>query len=363
MHYRAGPGKIRVVPRVPTSGARVFTPGGRETRTVNYRTLGGTSIEVSEIAMGLWGVSGGNTWGEQDEQDAIDAIHAAIDEGVTFFDTAEGYGGGYSEELLGATLETRDREDLVIATKVSAGNLRPEDLKSACERSLERLNTDYVDVYYVHWPNRDVPLAETMSAMQDLRDEGAIRAIGVSNFGPEDLETALEHAPVAVNQLPYSLLWRTIENGLVGRCLENDVRVTSYSSLCLGLLTGKFRTPEDVPDGRARTRHFSPDRPGTRHDGPDLEAETFVAIDAIRDVAAENGVDMTELAIAWLLSRPGLTSAVVGARNPQQARANARATDVEISGETVAALDRATADLKKALGSNHDMYQTDSRYR
>jgi len=330
---------------------------------MEYRTIGQTSIEVSEIAMGLWGVSGGDVWGDQAERDAIDAIHAAIDEGVTFFDTAEGYGDGYSEELLGKALETRDRDDLVVATKVSAGNLRPEDLKSACERSLERLNTDYVDVYYVHWPNRDVPLRETMRAMRELRDEGRIRAIGVSNFGQRDLRAALEHAPVAVNQLPYSLLWRTIENGLLGTYLENGVSVTSYSSLCLGLLTGKFRTPGDVPDGRARTRHFSPERPGTRHDGPGLEAETFATIDAIREVASDCDVDMTKLALAWLLSRPGLTSAVVGARNPEQARDNAAAADLSLSGETVAALDRATADLKEALGSNHDMYQTDSRYQ
>jgi aryl-alcohol dehydrogenase-like predicted oxidoreductase len=329
---------------------------------VKHATLGTSSVEVSEMGLGLWGIGGGDTWGDQESEQAIETIHTAVDNGITFLDTAEKYGDGQSERLLGRALEGLDRSELTIATKAAEENLRPDDLKAACQRSLDRLNTDYVDIYYVHWPNPDVPLRETMTAMRELQDDGMIRAIACSNFGEGYLREALEHASIAANQIPYNLLWRTIEEGLMDACTSNGVGVVGYSTLCMGLLTGKFELPDDVPEGRARTRHFSGDRPQARHGEPGAERETFEAIDRIRTIADDAGVEMTQLAVAWVLSRPGVTSALVGARSPEQVRENVGAVDLDASEATYERLTAATEDLKNSLGSNHDMYQAESRY-
>jgi aryl-alcohol dehydrogenase-like predicted oxidoreductase len=330
---------------------------------MEYAELGDTGIEVSQISLGLWNVSGDPTWGSQREQDAVEAIETAIADGVTFFDTAEAYGDGYAEELLGRVLAEHDREELVIATKVSADNLRPPDLKEACEASLDRLNTDYVDVYYIHWPNRDVPMADTFEAMAELQEAGTVREVAVSNFGVEDLAEATEHADVAADQLPYSLLWRAIEHEVLPACRERDVGVTCYSPLAQGLLAGTFESPDDVPAGRARTRHFSGERPEARHGESGAEAETFEAIARVEGIFEDADVDMVQGALAWVRSRRGVDSVIVGARNAEQMRANAAAADVDLSPETVDRLDEATADLTETLGANPDMWQSDSRYR
>jgi aryl-alcohol dehydrogenase-like predicted oxidoreductase len=201
-----------------------------------------------------------------------------------------------------------------------------------------------------------------MTAMGEFRDEGKIRAIACSNFGQSYLSEAVELGPVVANQLPYSLLWRTIEHGLRDTCITNHVGVVAYSTLCMGLLTGKFDSPDDVPAGRARTRHFAGDRPKSRHGESGAESMTFETIDRIREIASDAGVNMGQLAIAWVLSRPGVTSALVGARTPEQVRENVGAVDLSVSDRTLERLTAATEELASELGDNHDMYQSNSRY-
>ena len=323
-----------------------------------------TDIVVSRVAMGCWAFSGDATWGPQNEADAIAGIHAALDAGITLLDTAELYGNGLSEQILGRALAGR-RQRAVIASKFSPENSTPAKLIAACERSLKHLRTDRIDLYQIHWRSRTVPLEDTWAALERLREQGKIRAIGVSNFGANDLADLLRIGRPVTNQLPYSLLTRAIEYEIVPACVANQIGVLCYSPLLLSLLTGKYATPDDVPEGRARTRHFSSKRPQARHGEPGCEAELFAALGGIRRIAQRLGRSMSDIALAWLLHRPGVSCVLGGIRNPQQARLNAAAADLALAGDVVAELDAATEPVKLALGSNPDMWQgqNDSRYR
>jgi len=329
---------------------------------MQYKKLGQTDIEVSVISLGCWAIAGDRFWGAQNEQDAIDAIRATVDYGINFIDTAEVYGDGVSEELVGKALEGI-RDQVVLASKVSAQHLRPDDLKAACEASLRRLRTDYLDVYYIHWPNRDVPISETYGALSRLKEEGKIRAIGCSNFGRRDLGELLQQGRVEIDQLPYNLLWRGIEYEILPTCVENNVGVACYSSLLHGLLTGKFQSFDDVPPLRIRTRHVAASREGVRHGEPGAERETFEAVDKIRQVALDVGVPMAQLSMAWLLRQEGVTTAIAGARNPDQVKMNAAASSVHLTGDVLARLAEITEPLKARFGANVDMWEKESRIR
>jgi len=326
------------------------------------RTLGTSGIEVPVICFGCWAIAGDSIWGPQDEQDAVDAIRLAVDLGMNFFDTAEGYGAGDSEALLGRGLQGI-RERAIIATKASPSHHEPAKLRAACEESLRLLGTDYIDLYQLHWPSREVPFADTWGAMEELIAEGKVRAGGVSNWGPQDLDELLQAGRPASNQVSYSLLFRAIEYEIKPSCLAEQIAILCYSPLMQGILAGKFATADDVPGTRARSRHFSGDRPDARHGLPGAEAETFAAVRAIAEIAAEVGAPMAELAIAWLIAQPGVGSVITGIRNPEQARANAAAADLELPAEVLAELDRVTEPLKCTLGANADMWQSDSRIR
>jgi len=329
---------------------------------MQYRELGTSGIEVSVIAMGCWALAGDMTWGPQDDRDSIAAVHAALDAGVNLFDTAEAYGDGSSEEVLGRALQGH-RDRAIIATKVSPEHLAPPDLRASCEASLRRLRTDVIDLYQIHWPSRTVPLAQTVAALQELRDEGKIRAYGVSNFGVGDLQDLLQLTPCTSNQLPYSLLWRVIEAEIQPVCVQHGISIIAYSPLEQGLLTGKFHSPHEVPDGRARTRFFSGKRPLARHGEPGHEQETFATIERIRAIADKAGVPMADLALSWLLYQPGVTTVLAGSRKPEQITQNAGAASVALSDDILAELDAATRPLKEALGTNPDHYQSESRFR
>ncbi len=326
------------------------------------RTLGRSDLEVPVVCFGCWAIAGGDVWGPQDERDAIDAMHEAIDHGLHFFDTAEAYGSGSSEELLGRGLSDR-RDEVIIATKASPSHHAPDGLKQACEDSLQRLQTDYIDLYQLHWPNRDVPFEDTWGAMQELIDEGKVRAGGVSNWGPQDLGEMLESGHPDVDQVAYSLLFRAVEYEIAPKCEEEDISILCYSSIMQGLLADKYASPDEVPAGRARTRHFSSGRPKARHGDDGAEALTFETIDAIREIAEEIGEPMHRVAIAWLTEQPAVGSVIVGIRSPEQARDNAVAGNLNLSDECIDKLDEATQPLKEKLGPNADMWQSDSRIR
>jgi aryl-alcohol dehydrogenase-like predicted oxidoreductase len=312
--------------------------------------------------MGCWALAGDPVWGPQDEADSIAAVHAALDVGITFFDTAEGYTGGQTEVVLGKAL-SGIRHDAVIATKASGSHLSGGKLQKACEDSLRRLDTDYIDLYQIHWPSREVPLEETVTVLERLQKQGKVRALGVCNFGPQDLAEILQAGWIESNQLPYSLLWRAIEFEIQAVCRDNEVGILCYSPLAQGLLTGKFSTPEEVPEGRARIRLFSSNRPMARHGDTGCEPEVFAAIDQIREICADIGQEMTQVALAWLWHQPGVSVVIAGARRPAQIRESAQAVGLALSPETIEWLAGATEEVKECVGSNPDMWQTVSRFR
>ena len=329
---------------------------------MELRQLGKSSLMVSPIGVGFWGIVGGDYWGAQDESDTINTVHAALDAGINFFDSAEGYGDGYSEQMLGRALKGR-RSEAIIATKVSRNNLAPDDIRAACERSLKRLDSDTIDLYQVHWPSRDIPFEDSMSTLLDLQAAGKIRVIGVSNFGKLDTTDMLQIGRYEANQLPYSLLWRALEYEIQPQCVEHDIGILPYSPLNQALLTGRYRNADEMPYQRTRTRHYRGDRRDSRHGTPGFEVETFAAVDAIREICADVNQQMVHVALAWLLHKPAVTSVLAGARNPQQIESNLIAGSLSLSDDTMRRLDAATDDLKRKLGPDPDMWGIGDRSR
>ncbi len=329
---------------------------------MRYRLIGTSGLRVSTIGFGTWALGGGFPWGLQDQADALEALRAAYEEGVTLFDTAPAYGDGAAERLVGEALASvRDR--VVIATKAPSEELAPKALKAACDRSLENLKTEHIDLYQIHWPNSKIKIEDTFAALVELRSAGKIRAFGVSNFGVKDLAPCVaqpDYLPAA-NQLAYNLLFRAIEYEIQPFCVKHNIAILCYSPLLHGLLSGKFLSADDVPPERARTRHFSSKRPHTRHGEPGAEAETFAAIDEIRKAARELDEPMASVSLSWLLMRPGVASVLVGARNAAQARRNARAGNLAIPPALDQRLTKVTEPLKKKLGRNPDLWETPPR--
>jgi myo-inositol catabolism protein IolS len=329
---------------------------------MNYTTLRNKDIRISQMILGCWALGGGYTWGDQEEVDSVATVHTALELGINCFDTAEFYGGGRSEEVLGKALEGR-RESAVIATKVWVDNMDPEGIVRACEGSLKRLRTDYIDLYLIHWPNREVATEQTLKAMLSLERSGKVRSVGVCNFGVKDLENAFTVTRPVVDQLPYSLLFRAVEYEILEACQQHDVPVLAYSALAQGLLTGKFADPADVDDERARIRFYSKDRPGTVHEEAGYEKQVFQALSRIRSICTTAGVSMAHTAILWLLQRPGVRAVLVGARKPDQVRRNVEALDFVLPEKTVRELEEVTDTLKAAMGPNPDMWRTAGRFR
>ena len=333
---------------------------------VKYHRFPNTELSISQLCFGCWGVISDGHWGRRAETDSLCAMRTAVDHGVNFFDTAPMYGDGASESLLGRFLSDNSlRQQTIIATKIRPDRMRPEEIVAECDRSLKRLQTDYIDLYQTHWTSREVPLPDTWGAMLRLKEQGKVRYTGVCNMGTGDLADVIPMEKPLTNQLPLNLLWRTIESTIVPQCIKEEIGVLVYSPLMHGILSGNYTDASEVPDGRARTRHFSSARVQTRHGEPGCEAETFVAIDRIRQIAKDLGRTMSDVALAWTIGQAGVVSVIAGARNEQQVQDNVSFLDKPLSKETLAQLDEATEPLKVVLGSNPDMWDggENSRFR
>lgn len=331
---------------------------------MQYRKLGTTDMSISVVSMGCWSIVPDFTWGEQAEADSVEAVRAAVRLGVNFLDTAPLYGeDGASETMLGKALGDW-RDSVYIATKIPPDQMRPDEVIAACEASLTRLNTDRIDLYQIHWPSRDVPLADTLGAMEKLKEQGKIRAIGVCNFGPGDMdELNATGVRVESNQIAYSLLARGPEFGILGKCIDYRMSAIAYSPLAQGLLTGKFSSADEVPATRARTRHFASSREHTRHGEPGCESETFAAIAKLRAICERIEKPMADVALAWLLRQLGVISALAGARNAEQAKQNAEVGSFVLTPGIADELSAATEPVKEALGENPDLWQPASESR
>ncbi|WP_410653990.1 aldo/keto reductase [Amycolatopsis sp. lyj-112] len=315
-------------------------------------TLGRSGLEVSRIAFGTWQLGG--DWGSFDEDAAIAAIRHARELGVTFFDTAQAYGFGKSEAMLGRALREelkRDRESVVIATKggIKPRSERPRDsrrewLAQGIEDSLRFLDVDYIDLYQIHWPDPDSPAEETAGILQEFVDAGKIRHIGVSNYGSAQLAEFDRTRPVETLQPPYHLFRRHIETEPLPYARENDVGVLVYSPLGSGLLTGSF-TPDttfEKTDWRSRSSAFT---------GENFRRNLAV-VDKLEDFAAGKGISVSQLAIAWVLAQPGVHVAIVGARKAAHIEASLAAADIELTAGDLAEIDRLTADAVPVAGAS-----------
>ena len=297
-------------------------------------TLGRTGLEVTRICFGTWQFGG--DWGSLDERDNVAAMQRALELGVNFFDTAQAYGFGASEQLvakaLGGELRSR-RDEIVIATK---GGLRvegdglvrdssPNCLRRGVDESLAHLGIDHIDLYQVHWPDPDTPLEETAGALGELVDEGKIGHVGVSNFDVEEMRTFERGRPVESLQPPYHLFRRDIDDDVLPYCREHDVGVLVYGPLAHGLLSGKFdrNTELSEDDWRSSSELFQ---------GENFERNLDV-VEELGRFAEERGHTVAQLAVAWTLARPGVHVAIVGARRPDHIEGTAPAADIELSSD------------------------------
>ncbi|WP_236545271.1 aldo/keto reductase [Tropicimonas marinistellae] len=307
-------------------------------------------MRCSAVGLGTWAI-GGWRWGGTDEAAAEAAIQASIDEGITLIDTAPAYGLGRSEEIVGRAIAGR-RDSVVISTKcgivwhtdkgVWKGRqdgadlhqyLGPESIAYEVEQSLRRLGTDRIDHYITHWPDATTPVEETMDALLRLKEQGKIRSIGASNLSPPLLRAYLDSGQIDAVQEKYNMIERGLEDALLPLCRDNGVSVLSYSSLALGLLTGKIGPDRTFAgdDLRIDNPLFTP---AARQKAADFAAD-------IHPVAEAHGASIAQIVIAWTLTRPGITFALCGARNPSQARDNAGAGRLRLSEADIAAVNSA----------------------
>jgi aryl-alcohol dehydrogenase-like predicted oxidoreductase len=326
---------------------------------MEYRNLGESEIKISVVSFGAWAI-GGWMWGGADEREAIDALETAIDLGMTSIDTAPVYGFGRSEELVGQVIKDK-RDKVQILTKYGlrwdteegafyfksfnekgkevsihryAG---PLSIIKECEDSLKRLQTDYIDLYQIHWNDPTTPIADTMEAISKLKEQGKILTAGVSNYTAEQMKQANDVTEIVANQVPYSMVLRDIEKDLVPYCRKSGMGVLAYSPLQRGVLTGKI-TPDYVfnaGDHRPNTPYFKE---------PNI-SRINEFLSRIKFLADENNITLSQLVIYWTIQQSAITSALVGARNPKQVKENIKAGEIKLSSEVVPAINKFLEDL------------------
>lgn len=315
---------------------------------MEYREIGQSGVHASAITFGAWAI-GGWMWGGADRKEALEAILASYELGVTSIDTAPAYGQGLSEEIVGDALKTLPRDKVQILTKYGLrwdlnkgefffnsidnyGNpivvnrySGKESIIEECENSLRRLGTDHIDLYQIHWADPTTPIEETMEAVLQLQQAGKIRAAGVCNYTVDQMKTAETVLSLVSNQVPYSMVFRDIEKDVVPYCIEHKKSVIAYSPLQRGLLTGKIKPGHQFNEGDTREgNRFYSDENIRRING---------FLDDLRSLAADKNASLAQLVIAWTLRQPGITLALVGARNAEQASQNARASHIQLSQE------------------------------
>ena len=330
------------------------------------RTLGASDMLVGELGIGCWAFGGGNYWGPQDQAVVDNVVDLALDYAVNYFDTAETYNDGASEISLGRALGSR-RHEAVIGSKVWPDHAGAVGVRQALEGSLRRLDTDYLDVYMLHWPLQPIPRTElhpqwqeTWETMQALQQEGKIRVIGMSNHGKTQMSQVLGRGvPIAVNQLPYSLASRAIERELMPLCRDEGVGIIAYSPLQQGLLTGKYERVDEVRPNLARTRHFHHLRGGgqSRHHGQGVEEALFYMLDELRQLAQAHGVTMGTMALAWAMVPQEISVTIAGARTVEQLQDNLKATTFAIDRDLVQKLKEISQPVLEGLGPCPDYFE------
>ncbi|TRV47520.1 MAG: aldo/keto reductase [Microcystis panniformis Mp_MB_F_20051200_S9] len=308
--------------------------------------LGQTNIEITPLLVGTW-QAGKKMWAGIEDEESIRAIRAAFEAGITTVDTAEIYGEGHSESIVAQALADV-RERVIYATKVFANHLKYEQVIAACDRSLKNLQTDYIDLYQIHWPSGSwnteiVPISETMAALNYLKAQGKIRALGVSNFSRSQLEEASQYGRIESIQPPYSLFWRSVEKKIMPYCIENNISILAYSPLAQGLLTGKFRNGYQLAaeDHRIKNKLFHGEN------FPRVQA----ALNQLEPIANRYHCSLAQLSLAWLIKQPQ-TNAIAGVRNATQAVNNAQAMTISLTPEDLKLIDNIGKQVTDFLDDN-----------
>jgi aryl-alcohol dehydrogenase-like predicted oxidoreductase len=319
------------------------------------RKLGYSDLHLTTVGLGTWAIGGSGWaygWGQQDDAESIAAIRRALDQGVNWIDTAAVYGLGHSEEIVGRAIAGR-RDEVFVATKCGLvwdegstrqyGRLKADSVRREVEASLRRLDVEVIDLYQIHWPNPDEDVEEAWSTIADLIAEGKVRYGGVSNFSVAQMERARAIHPIASLQPPYSMLRRDVERELLPYCAAHDVGVIVYSPMQAGLLTGKFPHERalNLPDDDWRRQNVYFREPGL--------SVNLAFVEKLRPIAERYGRTLAQLSIAWVLRRPELTAAIVGARRPSQVEETAPAGDWVLSEQDVAEIDALLAERERAL--------------
>lgn len=319
---------------------------------MHHRHLGSTGLVISELAYGNW-----ITHASQVERDtAVSCVHAALDEGITTFDTADVYAGTRAEEVLGDALSGQRREGLEIFTKVywpvgpghNDRGLSRKHIRDACEGSLRRLGVDYIDLYQAHRFDIETPLEETLRAFDDLVRSGKVLYVGVSEWTAEQISAAVQIADdmgldrIVSSQPQYSMLWRVPEERVFPTCTEYGIGQLVWSPMAQGVLTGKYRPGAELPAGSRATSEE-----GAFFIEQWLRPEVLEAVDKLRPIAADLGLSMANLALAWVLSNPAVSAALIGASRPEQVRENVLAAGRTLDASTLAAIDEALGDVVK----------------
>jgi aryl-alcohol dehydrogenase-like predicted oxidoreductase len=314
---------------------------------MRYRKLGSSDLQVSEIALGSWLTFAGGVSFEQTKA----CTEAAFAAGINFFDTANVYGRGAAETAWGEILGAHPRDSYVLATKVwgqmsddpADRGLSAAQIAKQIDASLRRLQVDYVDLYQAHRFDPDVPIEETIAALQQVVADGKARYLGFSEWTPEQIQAAIDIAGPELfvsSQPQYSLLWQAPEAEVFPLCERNGISQIVWSPLAQGVLTGKYRPGQQPPpDSRAASASMSGAVERFMND------ETLSAVQRLSPIAEQAGLTLTELALAWVLRRPELAAAIVGASRPEQIEANVKASGVELSADTLAAIDTALGDV------------------
>jgi aryl-alcohol dehydrogenase-like predicted oxidoreductase len=308
---------------------------------MEYIGLGKSGLNVSRICFGTWQFGG--DWGPVDRNEGIAAVRAALDAGVTFFDTAQAYGFGKSESLLAEALgDDIHRDDVIVATKgglrsVDGGVQRdssPAYLRDGVEQSLRALGVDAIDLYQVHWPDHQTPFDETGAALKELVDAGKIRHVGVSNFSPAEMDQLSRTIEVESDQPPYNLFNRAVEADVLPYCREQDIGTLVYGPLSHGLLSGRF-DPSTLDENDWRRGHepFA---------GEALE-RNLEAVERLTGFAEQRGCTLPQLAVAWVLAQPGVHVAITGARRPAHVEGIAPAAEIHLSDDELAQIEELTS--------------------
>jgi len=320
------------------------------------RKLGQTDLVLTTVGLGTWAMGGPwqYGWGPQDNGEAVAAIHEALDAGINWIDTAPAYGLGHSEELVGQVLR-HTRHKPYIATKCGilwnerkekVTHLKRDSVRRECENSLRRLGIDVIDLYQMHWPDPDPDIEEAWEEMARLAEEGKVRYLGASNFNVRQMERVGRIYPVSSLQPPYSMLHREVEGELLGYCAEHHIGVVAYSPMQRGLLTGKF-SPE-------RLAALAPD--DHRRRMPEFQDPQFPAtlelVEGLKKIAQRHGRPVAQLAISWVLRRPEVTAAIVGARRPGQIAETVGASDWTLSKKDIEEIETLLAEREKKLAGD-----------